>query len=96
MREYDIQDEGSIDYNDFLDLMTRKYAERDPLDEIRLAYKLFVGDDMSGKITVRALRRVARELNENLGEEELQAMIDEFDFDQDGMSNLKSIWGRVY
>ena len=65
--------------------MTRKYAERDPLDEVRLAYKLFVGEDMSGKITVRALRRVARELNENLSEEELKAMIDEFDFDEDGM-----------
>lgn len=51
--------------------MTKKYSERDPLDEVRLAYKLFVGDDMSGKITVRALRKIARELNENLSEEEL-------------------------
>lgn len=61
--------------------MTRKYAERDPLDEVRMAYKLFVGDDNSGKITVRALRKVARDLNENLDEEELKAMIDEFDLD---------------
>lgn len=61
--------------------MTRKYAERDPLDEVRLAYKLFVGEDNSGKITVRALRKVARDLNENLGEEELKAMVDEFDLD---------------
>ena len=30
------------------------------------------------------MRRVARELGENLSEEELQAMIDEFDRDQDG------------
>ena len=70
--------------------MTKKYSERDPLDEVRLAFKLFVGDDMSGKITVRALRKIARELNENLSEEELQAMVDEFDIDEDGMSNLKS------
>ena len=61
--------------------MTREYSERDPLDEIRLAYKLFVGDDNSGKITVRALRKIARDLKENLDEEELKAMIDEFDFD---------------
>ncbi len=51
--------------------MTRKYSEWDPLDEIRMAYKLFVGDDMTGKITVRALWRVSKELNENLSEEEL-------------------------
>ena len=30
------------------------------------------------------MKRVARELGENLNEEELQAMIDEFDRDQDG------------
>ena len=70
--------------------MTRKYAERDPLDEIKLAYKLFVGDDMSGKVTVRCLWKVARDLNENLSEEELKAMIDEFDIDRDGMSELIS------
>lgn len=76
--------------------MTKKYAERDPLDEVRLAFKLFVGDDMSGKITVRALRKIARELNENLSEEELQAMIDEFDQDEDGMSKLKSKRRRIH
>lgn len=76
--------------------MTKKYSERDPLDEVRLAYKLFVGDDMSGKITVRALRKIARELNENLSEEELQAMVDEFDIDEDGMSKLTSKRRGIY
>ena len=70
--------------------MTRLYSNRDPIKEIRRAYKLFVGDDPSGMISVRALRRVTKELNENLGEEELQAMIDEFDSDLDGYSNFKS------
>lgn len=66
--------------------MTQKYWNRDPKDEIKLAYKLFVADDINGKITTRALRKVAQELNENIDEEELQAMIDEFDLDGDGMS----------
>jgi Ca2+-binding EF-hand superfamily protein len=44
--------------------VTNKYQERDPLDEIKMAFRLFVGDDVSGKISVRSLRRVARELNE--------------------------------
>lgn len=61
--------------------VTIKYQNWDPLEEIRLAFKLFVGDDQSGKISVRSLRRVARELNEQISEEELKSMIEEFDFD---------------
>jgi centrin-3 len=41
-------------------------------------------DDRSGKISLKNMKRVARELGENLSEEELQAMMDEFDRDQDG------------
>jgi centrin-3 len=41
----------------------------------------------SNQRTIQNLRRVARELGENLSESELQAMIDEFDRDQDGAIN---------
>lgn len=64
-------------------LVAERYATRDPEDEIRKAFQLF-DDDHSGKISLKNMKRVARELGENLSEEELQAMIDEFDRDQDG------------
>lgn len=64
-------------------LVAKKYAERDPEDEIRKAFALF-DDDKTGKINLKNMKRIARELGENLTEDELQAMIDEFDRDNDG------------
>ena len=56
---------------------------RDPRDEILRAFDLF-DQDQKGTIDLADLRRVARELGEGLSDEELVAMIEEFDLDGDG------------
>lgn len=87
--------------------MSERILLRDPMEDIRRAFQLF-DDDNTGKISLRNLRRVAKEIGDRLEDDELwalfdctdfdwrvetfqcpsrQAMIDEFDLDQDGEIN---------
>ena len=63
--------------------MKRKYSEKDPIEETLKAFKLF-DTEGRGKIGLNDLRKVSKELGESLKEEELIAMIEEFDHDGDG------------
>ena len=66
--------------------MAAKMANRDPRDESLKSFRLF-DDDETGKISFKNLKRVAKELGENMTDEELQEMIDEADRDGDGEIN---------
>merc|ERR1719245_876111 len=74
---------GAIDFNEFLEMMTQKMSEKDSKEEILKAFRLF-DDDETGFITLKNLRRVAKDIGENMSDEELQEMIDEADRDGDG------------
>ncbi|RXM31145.1 Centrin-1 [Acipenser ruthenus] len=84
--DVDKEGSGTIDFNDFLSMMTQKMSEKDTKEEILKAFRLF-DDDGTGKISFKNLKRVAKELGENLTDEELQEMIDEADRDGDGEIN---------
>ncbi|ODV62704.1 centrin [Ascoidea rubescens DSM 1968] len=85
--EYDVNDKNLINYDNFFQEMGQRILERDKDSEIERAFKLF-DEDSTGKISLKNLRRVAKELGDELGDDELRAMIDEFDLDDDGEINF--------
>mmetsp|Transcript_10234 Transcript_10234/g.38019 ORF Transcript_10234/g.38019 Transcript_10234/m.38019 type:complete len:167 (-) Transcript_10234:111-611(-) len=74
---------GKIDFQSFLELTQSKLQEKDSRAEIMKAFRLFDDDD-TGRITLANLKRVAKELGENMTDDELQEMIDEADKNGDG------------
>jgi Ca2+-binding EF-hand superfamily protein len=65
---------GKIDFNEFLEIMTLKMSEKDSPAEIQKAFQLFV-DPAKNTITLERLTEIARELGENVSEDELKEMI---------------------
>ena len=72
-KEKDREAQGSIDYNEFLEIMRLKMNETNQ-KEIDKAFKLFAEDDF---ITTDTLRMVASELGEQISEDELNEMVRE-------------------
>ena len=84
LNDLDANNSGSIDFEEFINMMTAKMSDRDTKEDLEKVFRLFLGDeDTPAKITVKHLKRVARELNENMSDEELQEMINRADLDKD-------------
>ena len=75
--DIDSDGSGQIEFPEFLEMMTGKMGEKDTKEEILKVFKLF-DDDSTGKISFKNLKRVAKELGENMTEEELQVRITPF------------------
>lgn len=81
-----------LPFPQFQTVMAQRILARDPREEISRAFELF-DEGGKGKINLSDLRRVARELGEGLEEEELAAMIEEFDLDGDGAIDREEFLG---
>jgi len=82
---------GDIDFDEFLDLMTVKLGDSDSEEDVRKVFDLF-DDDKTGHITIQNLKRVAKDLDENMSDAELLEMIERADSDQDGQINFDDFY----
>merc|ERR1712137_518746 len=82
--EVDGDGSGSIDFEEFCEMMAKRYAEGgDPEQEMREAFAIF-DKDGSGTITADELRQVMMNMGEKLSKEEVDDMIREADADGNG------------
>lgn len=84
--EVDADGNGTIDFQEFLDLMARKMKDSDSEEELKEAFKVF-DKDGNGFISAAELRHVMTNLGEKLTDEEVDEMIKEADTDGDGQVN---------
>jgi len=79
-------DTGRVTLEQLIDLIKPKLLEKDSRTEIMRAFKLF-DDDGTGRISFANIKRVAKELGENISDEELREMIAEADTQSTGEVN---------
>uniref|UniRef100_UPI00143F05B1 FGCamp n=1 Tax=Aspergillus niger TaxID=5061 RepID=UPI00143F05B1 len=83
INEVDADNNGTIDFPEFLTMMARKMKDTDSEEEIREACKVFDRDN-NGFISAAELRHVMTSIGEKLTDDEVDEMIREADQDGDG------------
>ena len=79
---------GTIDFYEFLHLMTRKFMEVDLEQELKHAFSMFDRDG-NGLISAQELRYAMTNMGEKLSDEEVDEMIKTADIDGDGQINYQ-------
>lgn len=88
VNEVDQDGNGTIEFNEFLQMMSKKMKGADGEEELREAFRVF-DKNKDGLISSSELRHVMTSLGEKLSDEEVDDMIREADLDGDGMVNYE-------
>jgi len=89
--DLDKEGQGHIDFEEFLDAITSKLGDKESKGGIAKIFALF-DDDKTGQISIRNLKRVAKELGETMSDEELREMIERADSDGDGEISVQDFY----
>ncbi len=87
MKDIDANKDGTIDFNEFLSLMSRRSKVSGATmeqDELRHVFRVF-DKDGNGTINLEELKTVMKNLGEGLSDEECRLMIKEADADGNGV-----------
>ncbi|KAI8141172.1 hypothetical protein BJV82DRAFT_179078 [Fennellomyces sp. T-0311] len=88
IREVDADGSGSIDFKEFLSMLTRQKNSVDRNQELAETFKVFDVDG-NGVISANELRDVMNSIGEKITQAELEQMIQEADINGDGNINYE-------
>lgn len=83
---YDKDESGTIDLEEFMDLMNNKLKEQQEGQELLETFQIF-DKDADGSITAEDLKYVIKAVDEELDEYLINELIEQGDLDQDGKIN---------
>ncbi len=92
--DLDADGNGTIDFEEWFTLMTKRVNDKDSRANINKIFALY-DDERTGFISTNNLKRVAQELGENLSEEELNELIVRADLDKDGLVSEEEFYTIV-
>ena len=67
---------GGIDFDNFVEAINNKLGDKESKEGIRRIFDLFIDDPNSDTITLNSLKKIVRELGENMTAEELKDMLE--------------------
>jgi Ca2+-binding EF-hand superfamily protein len=98
LQEFDKDRSGYLDIDEFVNMMVGSNQDTDSREDIRKVFNLILGEEgqrYGGKIQVQHLRKIAKELNEHMSDEEIFDMIGKADIDKDGAVDFEEFYQIV-
>ena len=87
MNEIDKDKSGTIDFDEFFNVITFQMGDSDSREDLWKVYNLFLGPEAgqkNAKIGFQQLKRAFKEIHEEISDEELMDLIGKADNDRDG------------
>merc|ERR1712072_432914 len=75
VKDIDADGNAQIELDEFYEMMAGKMPEKDGVDEMKKAFKLF-DTDGKGKISINDMQRVATEIGEGMSANDLQEVLE--------------------
>ena len=88
MREVDLNQDGKIDFEEFMILMTKSSPDTKTEEEVINAFRVF-DKEGNGLIASSELKHIMMTIGDKMTEEEADEMVNEADIDEDGMINYE-------